>query len=140
MTDFRVKLRGFRRANGMTQGELGAELGVPQTTISKWENGQQRPSAEHAEKLSQRIGIPVVELLDLEIQAGPEAEQNRGFAEMKQAGFDEAPPGTSAVDSGKSKKPARHPAWGVWKGLVTLDPNYDYTQPADPDWGKVYDQ
>jgi hypothetical protein len=39
----------------------------------------------------------------------------------------------------KADAPAPHPAFGAWRGLVTLDPNYDYTQPADPDWGKVYE-
>jgi hypothetical protein len=34
----------------------------------------------------------------------------------------------------------RHPAFGAWKGRVTLLPDYDYTQPADPDWGKVYEE
>jgi hypothetical protein len=38
------------------------------------------------------------------------------------------------------ERPDHHPAFGVWKGLVTLLPDYDYTQPADPDWGKVYDE
>lgn len=33
----------------------------------------------------------------------------------------------------------RHPAFGVWKGKVTPLPDYDYTQPADPDWGKAYE-
>jgi hypothetical protein len=33
----------------------------------------------------------------------------------------------------------RHPAFGVWKGKVTLVPGYDYTQPAEPDWARVHD-
>ena len=39
-----------------------------------------------------------------------------------------------------SEPPTRHPLFGVWKGLVTLVPDYDYTAPADPEWGKVYDE
>jgi hypothetical protein len=40
----------------------------------------------------------------------------------------------------KGAPPLHHPAWGAWKGLVTLLPGYDYTQPADPEWSKVYDE
>lgn len=58
-----------------------------------------------------------------------------GMGEMEQAQL-EGHPKTEDVES-TSDKP--HPAWGIWVGKVTLLPDYDYTQPADPDWGKVYD-
>jgi hypothetical protein len=40
---------------------------------------------------------------------------------------------TEAVRSG------RHPLFGALKGLVRIPPGVDLTEPADPDWGKVYD-
>jgi hypothetical protein len=62
-----------------------------------------------------------------------------GFSEMKQAEFDaDQTAKPSAKPAPRGKGSGRHPVWGVWKGLVTLDPDYDYTQPADPEWGKVY--
>lgn len=45
-------------------------------------------------------------------------------------------------DSDVMKRPAvspRHPLYGSMKGLVTLAPGVDLTEPADPDWGKVYE-
>jgi hypothetical protein len=33
-----------------------------------------------------------------------------------------------------------HPAYGLLKGTVTIAPGVDLTEPADPDWGKVYDE
>lgn len=65
-------------------------------------------------------------------------DDGEGFSEVKQATFipKEAPKSPPPPAEATKK---RHPAFGVWKGLVTLDPNYDYTQPADPDWGKVYE-
>lgn len=63
-----------------------------------------------------------------------------GFDEMKQSEFKmQATPLSPAAKSKAVGDKARHPLFGIWKGKVTLDPNYDYTQPADPDWGKVYD-
>ena len=63
-----------------------------------------------------------------------------GLGEMPQAGFEHSEkPQQQPTEPEVAKQPSRHPAFGVWKGLVTLDPDYDYTQPADPDWGKVYE-
>jgi hypothetical protein len=33
----------------------------------------------------------------------------------------------------------RHPIFGCMKGTLTLRPDVDLTEPADPEWGKVYD-
>jgi hypothetical protein len=39
----------------------------------------------------------------------------------------------------RKAKGERHPLFGALKGLVHVPPGVDLTQPADPDWGKVYD-
>lgn len=38
-----------------------------------------------------------------------------------------------------SPKGARHPLFGALKGLVRIPPGVDLTEPADPEWGKVYE-
>jgi hypothetical protein len=37
------------------------------------------------------------------------------------------------------RKDERHPLFGAMKGLVHVPPGVDLTQPADPEWGKVWD-
>jgi hypothetical protein len=37
------------------------------------------------------------------------------------------------------RKGERHPLFGALKGLVRIPPGVDLTEPADPDWGKVYE-
>jgi len=37
-----------------------------------------------------------------------------------------------------AKRGERHPLFGALKGLVRIPPGVDLTEPADPDWGKVY--
>ena len=32
-----------------------------------------------------------------------------------------------------------YPFYGTMKGLIRIPPDVDLTQPADPDWGKIYD-
>jgi hypothetical protein len=33
----------------------------------------------------------------------------------------------------------RHPIFGALKGVTFIPPGVDLTEPADPDWGKVYE-
>jgi hypothetical protein len=37
------------------------------------------------------------------------------------------------------KKTERHPLFGALKGMTFVPPGVDLTEPADPDWGKVYE-
>lgn len=34
------------------------------------------------------------------------------------------------------RKPGRHPIFAAMKGMLWIEPGYDLTQPADPDWGE----
>jgi hypothetical protein len=36
-------------------------------------------------------------------------------------------------------KGGRHPLFGALRGLVHIPPGVDLTEPADPDWGKLYE-
>jgi hypothetical protein len=38
-----------------------------------------------------------------------------------------------------AKKGGRHPIFGALKGLVRIPEGVDLTEPADPEWGKVYE-
>ncbi len=38
-----------------------------------------------------------------------------------------------------TKKGERHPVFGALKGSVHVPEDVDLTEPADPDWGKVYE-
>jgi hypothetical protein len=38
-----------------------------------------------------------------------------------------------------ARKGERHPLFGALKGLVRITPGVDLTEPADPDWGRVYE-
>lgn len=54
--------------------------------------------------------------------------RNRGMEEMQQA------PLESTV-----APPKRHPLFGSMKGTSIVAPGVDLTQPADPEWARVYD-
>ena len=118
------------------QSRLANALGRDRSAVSNLLSGKRRLKAHEIALVAQFLECSVADVMTW---AGLDpVHGERGFGEMKQATFD-APaqenPGRKALPA----KPKQHPLFGIWKGLVTLDPNYDYTQPADPDWGKVYD-
>lgn len=39
----------------------------------------------------------------------------------------------------RARKAGRHPLFGALKGLIRVPHGVDLTEPADPDWGKVYE-
>lgn len=45
--------------------------------------------------------------------------------------------GEKDVPAGVSRR--RHPIFGCMKGTLMLLPDVDLTEPADPEWGKVYE-
>ena len=51
--------------------------------------------------------------------------------------------GKAGTGEGKTplaaKKGERHPLFGALKDVTFIPPGVDLTEPADPDWGKVYD-
>lgn len=54
--------------------------------------------------------------------------------------------GVSGIEPSQAKKSGdrggntkRHSLFGCLKGTLTIMPGVDLTRPADPDWGKVYD-
>lgn len=53
----------LRREANLTQEELGAELGVTNKTISRWENGNYMPDIEMLKLLSDRFHVSINELL-----------------------------------------------------------------------------
>lgn len=58
------KLRFFRNKVSKSQKKVGAETGIPQTTISGWENGISEPTLSDAHKLANALGVTVNDLLD----------------------------------------------------------------------------
>lgn len=52
MKSIAKKIIDLRLALGLKQAELGAKIGVPQSTVSKWERELQRPDFENITKLA----------------------------------------------------------------------------------------
>ncbi len=51
------KIQRLRKARGLSQDELGAQLGVSRQAVSKWESGQSVPDVEKIVVLSEFFGV-----------------------------------------------------------------------------------
>jgi putative transcriptional regulator len=64
------RVRELRTASGMSQGELGASLGVSRQTINSIENGRYLPSLPLAISMARQFGAAVEEIFLLEEERG----------------------------------------------------------------------
>jgi len=62
-TTFSKRLRYLRVLAGKSQQQIYKETGIPQTTISCWENAIGEPSVSDLPKLAAALGISVSDLL-----------------------------------------------------------------------------
>lgn len=60
---FCEKLLALRKQSGLSQEELGLELGVSRQTVSKWEAGQSYPDFHRLVLLSDYFGLSLDELV-----------------------------------------------------------------------------
>ena len=57
-------IRQLREGRGMTQAELGAQIGVSSKTVSKWETAKGLPDITLLQPLAKALGISVIELMN----------------------------------------------------------------------------
>ena len=60
------QIRRVRKAAHVTQEELAKRIGVNRALISKYETGIIEPSVSQLQKIASALGVPMMELLDLE--------------------------------------------------------------------------
>lgn len=77
--DFSVKLIALRKKAGMTQKELGEQIGLTNRAVSKWENSLSIPSTENLIRLSNIFNVP----LDYFCESNKKAVENERPKGMK---------------------------------------------------------
>ena len=61
-------IKALREAKRMTQAELGEKIGVSSKTVSKWETAKGLPDISLLQPLSQALGVPVIERMNLSLK------------------------------------------------------------------------
>lgn len=81
------RIRRLREDAGLSQGKLGEAIGVSRQTISLWEMGDYRPSAEHLAGLSDKLKKPEAYIM---FGAGPdESTEDSEKTHSKKSQIDE---------------------------------------------------
>ena len=96
-----LKLREIRKKCGITMKELGAEIGVAESTISQYETGKRQPDYETLLKLGEFFGVSVDYILTGKEKAPtPEDEREITFDDFTYAMYEE---GKELTDENKKK-------------------------------------
>lgn len=70
-----VRLRGFRKAAGLSISELGKKAGVSNGMISQIERGLTNPSLKTLERLHVALSVPLTSLLESSAPSSPVADR-----------------------------------------------------------------
>ncbi|MER8463588.1 helix-turn-helix transcriptional regulator [Mesorhizobium sp. M1396] len=118
---------------------MASRMNMHPSALSRTLNGERRMQVDEIRRIAEIFDQPESEVLvHLGSSDAKAAERRPGFMEG-QVDFE------NALDvndtAGEYIVPPRgaDPLFGCMAGTLTLLPDVDYTAPADPDWGKVYD-
>ncbi|MGX8012118.1 helix-turn-helix domain-containing protein [Mesorhizobium sp. ORM8.1] len=131
------------KERGLTVRRMASSMNMHYSALSRTLSGERRMQVDEIRRIAEIFGQPISEILAHLGSSG--GHQSTGDAGLRQ-GFMEDKVGfkNASVMSGNSEDyivPPRDadPLFGCMAGTLTLLPDVDYTAPADPDWGKVYD-
>ena len=115
---------------GQSLRKLAAHMGLDPSAVSRLVSGERGMKAIEQDQIAAFLGVTASEVASHRTPAGA---ANEGLGEMKQAAFK-----AEAAGDGKEKKPYRHPAWGALKGMITIPPGVDITEPTLGNWKALY--
>jgi hypothetical protein len=128
-------LNAARSAMELTFGDIEKVLGFPLPASARrhaawWSNS----GGTHVQSAAWKAAGYKSERVDIVAQTVRFVPEERGFSEMTQSTYHapESPPAGP-------RKLRRHPAFGSLKGTTIVLPGVDLTEPADPEWARVYD-
>ena len=69
MANIGERIKQLRLERGWTQETLANLLGVSRLAVARWETGERRPRKKYLDKLAEVFGIPMEELLGVELKS-----------------------------------------------------------------------
>ncbi|MCV9999852.1 helix-turn-helix domain-containing protein [Pararhizobium sp. YC-54] len=144
--------RQLNRRNQSVRG-LARFMNVDPSAVSRMLKGERKMSAEEQDRIAAFFGVSVEEV------AAHRRGEPSGFSESKQEPYQAGigtpklePPMKMFTEADIIHKDGKrwmegpdgtllelHPIFGCMKGTMTIPDDLDLTAPADPGWGKVYE-
>lgn len=127
----------------LSQNEVARLLGIDGGALSRALNDKREMRANEIVKIASILKETPAAVLE-HITVGTSVEKTShalGFAEMNQEKLED-PAQTEKSEKAPSAElgKRRHPAFGSLKGTTIIMPGVDLTEPADPEWGNLYDE
>lgn len=130
--------------NGLSRGQVAKKMGLDPSALSRALNGQRGIKTDEIVKIAAILNEPVSAVVahlymrsDTEVSAIPTSKPHLG------AGFMEAQLDFKDTSGGNEERivapRGADPLFGCMADTLTLLPDVDYTAPADPDWGRAYE-
>lgn len=143
-------------ALGLTQNELARRVGLDRGALSRALNGGRHFKFAELKKIATVLNVPIVEVSEHIREPAAEVQTKRssqsadayhpGFMEEQVESKDAVDrngetPGFGESPQAEIERPVRrHPLLGRLKGVITLAPGVDLTEPADPDLADYLDR
>lgn len=116
------------KQSGVSLREVAGRMSLDPSALSRALDSKRKLKPTEIRQLAEILGRSTTEVFE-HVSTTRGAPQ--GFGEMKQATIkqDEKQP---------VAKTKHHPAYGAMKGMITLLPGVDLTEPSYPDWKVLY--
>jgi transcriptional regulator with XRE-family HTH domain len=101
-------LLGLRSTRDLTQTELGALVGMPQSSVARLESGRQNPSVGMLRRIAGAVGMELV--LGFKPRARPRETEPRRIVRTPEA----PTPKPSPLAEARSRSRRRRDEWRVW--------------------------
>ena len=119
------------RGRGFSLRGLAGAMGIDPSALSRALNSTRKFKPAEIEQLATLLQRSPAEIL---MQVNQSSETQGGFSEVTQQKFQHEP----VPKASGEKQPFRHPAWGALKGMITIPPGVDLTEPTYADWKALY--
>ncbi|MES0035587.1 helix-turn-helix domain-containing protein [Mesorhizobium sp. M0046] len=125
----------------LTVRSMAGRMNIHYSALSRTLNGERRMQVDEIRKIAEILDRQESEIL---VHLGSSNDGARLSEPGRRSGFrEEQMDFNNAADMTGEEYvvPPRgaDPLFGCMAGTLTLLPDVDYTAPADPDWGNVYD-
>ena len=119
---------------GSSLRDMARFMGLDPSAVSRMLSGERKMSAEEQDQVSDYLDVSLIE-----VAARRRGEIPRGWEEDKQSRYAHDESETASPTKPEWKPGDMHPIFGCMKGTMTIPDDLDLTAPADPEWGKVYE-
>lgn len=114
-----ARVKSARKARGMTQKDLAAQLGIDQAHVSRIENGSKVASVELLARIAKLLGVPLSELIDDTVTEPEDTYETGGIVSALHSDYN-LPDGLRDLLNDKAMTEAMNITDDEWRALASM--------------------